>query len=287
MPVTSRDYFVGMKKLSDYFKPVANAQSQKPQPLDHGEGDPGRSSSPLSECLSIATPSPPPRKLGTSNVSTTRNNVSGPSGKYTNRGPSRGDYAASKNVIPDSEGEDSNSSLEDLDMIFFKKKGTKPTKRDPKKQKGAALAQSTTNTKADFDLPKYTFSLDALISEKAKDAERGETLKRTEALLARAEDEGDGYDHVAFGPQKELIDAAVGSDAGDKVLNMLNRREAWRQEYTWYFLDRSEERWQSRIGSPFPVASLKGWSIQLKGMVAPPWQGVHIKAVSYRTDRSQ
>lgn len=272
-----KDYLVGMRKLSDYFKPVPNPHSPKPRPqqrIDHGD-IPG-SSSPLSECLSIPTPSPPPRRLGTAlstNRSTIQNNTSGPLGKYTigNKEPSHGD-AASKNVIPDSEGEGSDSSLEDIDTIFLKHKGIKPIKRDQKQQKGKrpALAQSTINTKVDVDLPKYTFSLDALISEKVKDAEREETLKRTEALLARAEDEGGGEGaDVAFGPQKELIDAAVGSDVGDKVLNMLNRREAWRQDYTWFFLDRPEECRQPMVRSPFPVSSLKEWSIQLKGTVAP------------------
>lgn len=110
-------------------------------------------------------------------------------------------------------------------------------------------------------MPIYTFSLDALLSAKAKDAEREQTLQRTEALLASTED-----DVPATIPQqlsdKGIVDAAVGNETGGKVMDMLNRREAWKLEYTWYFFGRGG---QPKPRNAFPTDSLQGWSSRMRG----------------------
>ena len=177
---------------------------------------------------------------------------------------SRTDQGRPRAVIPDSEGEGTDDSLdlEDLDLLLKPKtaKAVKPERKKGKIQK----TELPMNPKPALDVPIYTFSLDALLSEKAKDVEREQTLQRTEALLASVEDD----DHVTMPQQlsdKGIVDAAVGNEAGGRVLEMLNRREAWRVEYTWYFFGRPNGDRQPKQRNAFPTDSLQGWSSRMRG----------------------
>ncbi|KAF8477573.1 hypothetical protein BDZ91DRAFT_709496 [Kalaharituber pfeilii] len=263
-----------MRKLSDYFKSVTPSPSQPTTPaatttpaeaaqkqlvsiaplrvMDLNDG----SSSPLSDCVSFPSPSPPPppphraqfkpsvtptTTVTTINRSKESQEIAKPAGR----------------VIPDSEGEEDSDELEDVDTLLRAAitKSTKPEKPAKKQRK-----EPCTKPKPVPSLPTYTFSLDALIAQKEKDDAREEAIQRTEALIAGAED----ISHMTnnYGPaDKNLLDAAVGDEIGGKVLDMLNRREAWRVNYTWHFF---EDVKQPRLRNPFPSAALKGWSSGLQ-----------------------
>lgn len=250
--------------------------------------------SPLSDCVSMASPTPPPpRKIiqpsklargaigtgtsqglkQTSDTISTRAGVSSASALSKNKAASvnhaRAVHGNTKAVIPDSEGDETDGSMEDLDLLLQPKaaKATKFERKAGRKRKTTELPLSPKKPAPDTTLRTYTFSLDALLSQKAKDAEREQTLKRTEALLAGA---GEDADHVHLPRKladKGIVDAVVGNDTGSKVLDMLNRREAWRVDYTWYFFDRSKGNARSRARSAFPTDSLQGWSSELKGRI--------------------
>lgn len=253
-----------MKKLSNYFNPLPNAPPSAP-------------SAPLKGMMNEGETSDPPLRFGSNTPH--RNDAGGrnrlPTGKQkvpaaTQRrsnpdaSASPRNSTAAKTVIPDSEGEETDDSLEDLSDLLKPKsaaKSVKPTKTEMKARKQIRTI-SPVVPKLEADIPTYTFSLDALISQKVKDTEREETIQRTEALIANA----DNADHVITShPQadKSLLDAAVGNEAGGKVLDMLNRREAWRVEYTWYFFDRTKG---STPWNPFPTSSLRGWALGMKGI---------------------
>jgi len=275
-----------MRKLSEYFKAAdANASTRRMQAVDDPED------SPLSDCMSCPSPTPPPPRKSvanldvrggakaarategtkhTSKLTTTQGGTSAASsstrGVNASGKPDQGKLRA---VIPDSEGEGTDDSLdlEDLDLLLKPKtaKAAKPERKKGKTQK----TELPMNPKPALDVPTYTFSLDALLSEKAKDVKREQTLQRTEALLASVEDD----DHVTMPQQlsdKGIVDAAVGNEAGGKVLDMLNRREAWRVEYTWYFFGRPNGDRQPKPRNDFPIDSLQGWSSRMKGKNLPP-----------------
>ncbi|RPB27512.1 hypothetical protein L211DRAFT_551271 [Terfezia boudieri ATCC MYA-4762] len=270
-----------MRKLSEYFKPAdANTSTQRRMQKLDGLGD-----SPLSDCISCpsSTPPPPrksvanldvrggPRAAGaiegtkhTSKLTTTQEGTSATlcSIKGVNAS-SRADQGKLGAVIPDSEGEGTDDSLDlaDLDLLLKPKtaKAAKPERKKGKTQK----TELPMDAKPSLDVPTYTFSLDALLSEKAKDAEREQTLQRTEALLASVEDD----DHMTIPQQlsdKGIVDAAVGNETGGRVLDMLNRREAWRVECTWYFFGHPSGNRHPKPPNVFPTDSLQGWSSRMK-----------------------
>ncbi|KAF8428282.1 hypothetical protein EV426DRAFT_335885 [Tirmania nivea] len=274
-----------MRRLSDYFKPANAARPENPstrrsmQMLDDPED------SPLSDYMSCRSPTPPLHRKSaadldvrggakavrvtegtkhTAKLATAQGGVSAASSSIRVVNASgKADQGGLRAVIPDSEGEETDDSLdlEDLDLLLKPKatKAAKPEKKKGKKQK----TELPMNPKPALDVPTYTFSLDALLSEKAKDAEREQTLQRTEALLASVEDD----DHVTMPQQlsnKGIVDAAVGNETGSKVLDMLNRREAWRVEYTWYFFGHPNGDRQSKPRNAFPTDFLHGWSSRMK-----------------------
>lgn len=278
-----------MRKLSEYFKPTDSAQPQSTltqrsmQVLDDPED------SPLSDYISCPSPTPPPPQKSvairggakasevtegikhTSKLTATQGGASAALSSARGVNASgKADQGRLRAVIPDSEGEETDDSLdlEDLDLLL-KPKTARLAKLEKKKKGKKQKTELPLNPKPALDVPTYTFSLDALLSEKAKDAEREQTLQRTEALLASAEDD----DHMTIPQQlsdKGIVDAAVGSETGGKVLDMLNRREAWRVEYTWYFFGHPNENKKLKPRITFPTDSLKGWSSRMRGKNLPP-----------------
>ncbi|KAF8448313.1 hypothetical protein BGX38DRAFT_1260180 [Terfezia claveryi] len=196
--------------------------------------------------------------MHTSKLTTTQGGTSATSSSI--RGVNASARADQGAVIPDSEGEDTNDSLDLADLLKPKTaKAAKPERKKGKTQK----TELPMNPKPSIDVPTYTFSLDALLSEKAKDAEREQTLQRTEALLASVEDD----DHITIPQQLSdmgIVDAAVGNETGGRVLDMLNRREAWRVEYTWYFFGHPSGDRPPKPRNVFPADSLQGWSSRMR-----------------------
>ncbi|KAF8431401.1 hypothetical protein BGX38DRAFT_1146636 [Terfezia claveryi] len=271
-----------MRKLSEYFKPAdanTSTSTQRRMQMLDGLGD-----SPLSDCISCPSPTPPPGKSvanldvrggpkaagategtkHTSKLTTTQGRTWATSSSIKGvNASSRADQGKLGAVIPDSEGEDTDDSLDlaDLDLLL-KPKTAKAAKLERKKGK-MQKTELPMKSKPSLDVPTYTFSLDALLSEKAKDAEREQTLQRTEALLASFEDD----DRMTIPQQlsdKGIVDAAVGNETGGRVLDMLNRREAWRVEYTWYFFGNPSEDRHPKPPNVFPTDSLLGWSSRMK-----------------------
>lgn len=161
-----------------------------------------------------------------------------------------------RTVVPDSEGEeDSDDSFEDV--VWVKPSSLPAPVKEEKSKKKRDLPISTKP-----ETPKYNFSLDALVAQREKDDAREQAFERIQAKIFEASD-----DHVTDLPgaptSQGVIDAAVGGEHGEKLTAMLNRREAWRVEYTWYFFGQDG---QPNRNNPFPTTQLNGWSVLLKGI---------------------
>lgn len=114
--------------------------------------------------------------------------------------------------------------------------------------------------------PSYTFSLDNLVAEKAKSVALDQEILRSRALFEEANKEyTDNNASSSDKPVSEgILEKEFGNGMGKKLLEALNRKDAWRIDMSWHFYKDHE----SSQKNPFPKQALEGgWDAGLAGML--------------------
>ncbi len=190
----------------------------------------------------------------------------------------------------DSEGENSDSSLEDVDAIMarFQRKpegnthaGTSETgpheerrqlrTRHPRASKAGPTKRSSSPQRPK---PQYKFSLNSLIALSDKDSISEAKIASVKARLeAGATDGATDLSTHGHDPEfdRNLLASVVEGDAGgegegraQRLFQAMERTDALQQDTVWHFFQQDAEELQS---TPFPASCLpsSGWSKLLKG----------------------
>ncbi|KAI9711505.1 MAG: hypothetical protein M1820_002068 [Bogoriella megaspora] len=194
-------------------------------------------------------------------------------------------------VVPNSDSEegDSDSSLEDLDDIIFRKKAAtmldsfqKPKAPESSKPKSPPPMPRTrgTTSKQNFRKPaptkSYKFDLKKLVSQVDKDAAASERIEKARGDLehskeeakqqeaARKAEEDNGASVVDEAYLASMIDGSDAEDNQQRVMQAMRRTDAFHREPTWSFF--KQEPVSETRRKPFPTKSLpqSGWMTTLE-----------------------
>ncbi len=204
-------------------------------------------------------------------------------------------------VVTNSDDEDSDSSLDDIDsLLTLRKPAPTPStaigaiRSTPEGQlkrneamRGRLWQSSNHRGKPITSIqavPKYKFSLDSLVSRTEKDAASEANVFRARAMMwdAGKTTEPDDDDTMEDGPKLAALKHAVKVDHGllasvvqeeteggggvHSVLHAMKRTEVGNREKVWHFLDNKGME-ESPQAIPFPYQSLpsKGWKNVFSG----------------------
>ncbi|KAI5809954.1 hypothetical protein DFH27DRAFT_537139 [Peziza echinospora] len=203
----------------------------------------------LSDCITVASPTPPPATLRATvqkaRVPSTASN-SKPSPKEAKAGSASGSKQ-SKYEIPDSEGEDSDDVLLSLEDLLPKRAKQKPAaKKEVKKSLREMPFSPRKKTISAADFLRDTI----LQQQEDKDFEAALSKLGNDDL---SDDDEFYRADLDDGTDQFIINAAVGDENGEKLVQMLARREAFKVEFTYHFFDQSIK---ARPRNPFPLESV-------------------------------
>ncbi len=182
------------------------------------------------------------------------------------------------NEIPNSDDEDSDSSLEDM-MTLFAAKSSETKARDingnrpttPIRSKPKNTMSNNFHSSPLAVLPKYKFDLDKLVSHAENDEATEASSKRFKAMLAARDHANEVVtNNGVLSPGKfahgRLLDSVVAQrDDGDshKVKRALLRTEATVAEERWYFFN-TQSKYVVPDRKPFPTSCVtSGWKSEL------------------------
>jgi hypothetical protein len=180
----------------------------------------------------------------------------------------------------DDEGEDSDSSLEDLSALLAAKSSEIRVTQGINSSKPSTPVASRQQTRAtDFHisplpvLSKYKYDLKSLVSHAEKDEATEASSKRVKAMMAPKDEDVDttmtSNDHTADPvkfPHDALLESVIADreDGGaHKVARAIMRTEATVTEKRWYFFD-AQSKASKPKRKPFPTGSVpEDWQKEL------------------------
>ncbi|TKA79618.1 hypothetical protein B0A49_00965 [Cryomyces minteri] len=193
----------------------------------------------------------------------------------------------------DSEDEDSDSSLEDLDEMIVRSRTTLPSPPETTPRTNTPIAmkyqlrnrdgRSSGAARSTLQLPsppetKYKFSLNSLVAQSKKHTVAEARITKAKALLELSDgtdtpeldDAGVVRDGSGANDMEVRLTAAVSGDGQEddtaqRVLQAVKRTEGLLQEKVWHLFNEGERN--ERSWEPFPRDSLSmaGWTTVLKG----------------------
>ena len=264
---------LGNRNISDFFKRIDPAANSQPT-SHHGED---LSSQTRGASPGVVQPQIPPATPATDMDSTRLS--SDPSGADSasetlptkSEPPSNNTTVSEQSAreVMDSEGEDSDSSLESLYHILGTRKVPEPTlaRKSPRPlyistPRGSRVMAAPYGSSPLSHRPKHRIDFKALAAHAKNDEAIEASSKRMKAMLAEAASSPSGSqdgDKVPVFAHEEVLDSVVAEqeDGGkDKVMNALRRTEATVEDTRWYFFDDDTTESTIEVRPHFPRAAV-------------------------------